>query len=39
MKYNNGNEYEGYWKNEKKDGYGKMIYKNGDIFEGIGKMI
>jgi hypothetical protein len=34
MIYNNGDMYEGDWKNDKMEGYGKFIYNNGDIYEG-----
>ena len=31
--------YEGDWKNGKKEGKGTVHFKNGDKYEGIGKMI
>ena len=34
MKYNNGNEFIGNWKNNIKEGKGKIIYKNGEEYEG-----
>jgi hypothetical protein len=34
MKFANGNIYEGSWKEDKREGYGKMEYINGDIYEG-----
>lgn len=32
--YVNGDQYQGYWKNNKKDGYGIQIWKNGKRYEG-----
>ena len=34
MIYNNGDKYEGEFKNDKREGKGKIIYNNGDIYEG-----
>ena len=34
MIYYNGNNYEGDWKNNLKEGYGIMKYGNGDEFNG-----
>ena len=34
MKYNNGDLYEGEWKNDKKEGNGIMKFENGNIYEG-----
>lgn len=34
MRYKNGARYEGYWKNDQKDGLGKLEYPNGNIFVG-----
>ena len=34
MYYKNGDKYEGEWKNDEREGNGKMIYKNGSIEEG-----
>ena len=35
MEYNNGDKYDGYIRNDLKDGNGKMEYKNGNIYDGI----
>ena len=32
--YHNGNRYEGYWKNDKKEGFGIYYFLNGDRYEG-----
>jgi hypothetical protein len=37
IKYLNGDIYEGYLENGKKQGYGKMIYSYGDIYDGYWK--
>ncbi len=34
MEYENGDKYEGEWKNDFKEGKGKMIYNNGEKYEG-----
>ena len=34
IKYQNGDEYKGETKNDKKHGKGQMIYSNGDIYDG-----
>ena len=34
MKYNNGEEYKGFWKNDLKDGEGEYNYNNGDYYKG-----
>ena len=34
-KYPNGDYYEGEWKNNQPNGFGKMFYANGDVFEGL----
>ena len=34
MKYHNGNIYEGYWKNDYRDGSGKMESSNGEVYDG-----
>ena len=34
MIYNNGNKYDGEWKNDLKEGEGKMTYNNGDEYNG-----
>ena len=34
MKYKNGDEYSGEWKNNQKDGTGVYRFKNGDLYEG-----
>ena len=31
----NGDKYEGDWRDNQKDGYGRYTWKNGDIYEGI----
>ena len=35
--YSDNASYQGYWINDKKDGFGKMILSNGDIYEGMWK--
>ena len=37
MKYNNGDKYNGTWKNDKRDGKGIMEYSNGSIYDGTWK--
>ena len=37
MIYKNGDKYNGYWKNNKKEGKGIMKYNNGDKYEGYWK--
>ena len=32
--YSNGERYDGYWKNGKRNGPGRMIFANGDYHEG-----
>ena len=34
MKYHNGNIYEGCWKNDYRDGSGKMESSNGEVYDG-----
>ena len=34
MKYKSGDKYEGFWKDNKREGKGIMKYKNGDKYEG-----
>ena len=34
MKYNNGDLYNGEWKNDLKEGEGTIKYNNGDIYDG-----
>ena len=34
MKYQNGNIYEGCWKNDYRDGNGKMEFSNGEVYDG-----
>jgi len=34
MKYSDGSSYEGQFKMDLREGIGKMIYKNGDIYKG-----
>jgi hypothetical protein len=34
MKYNNGGNYKGYWKNGMRHGKGKLTYHNGAIYVG-----
>ncbi len=33
MKYNNDEEYKGYWNNDKKEGKGKMKFNNGNLYD------
>lgn len=33
--YDNGTEYEGEWRDNKRDGSGKLFFPNGDIFDGL----
>lgn len=35
MKYCNGDEYIGFWQNDKKHGKGKLIYSSGDLYDGL----
>ena len=37
--YNNGDKYEGEWKNNKREGYGIKYNISGDIYEVNGKII
>ena len=37
MLYKNGDKYEGYFKNDKKNGEGKIIYRKRGEYEGIRK--
>jgi len=37
MKYTNGDLYQGYMENGKREGRGVMIYQNGDVYEGYWK--
>lgn len=37
MKWPNGDEYVGEWKNDKMDGQGTMTWANGDLYEGAWK--
>ncbi|KAL7544372.1 hypothetical protein ACHAWF_007755 [Thalassiosira exigua] len=37
MKYDNGNEYSGQWKDNKRDGKGTTKYKSGNVYTGIWK--
>lgn len=37
MKHPNGDEFEGFYKNNQKDGYGIMKFINGEIKEGLWK--
>ncbi len=34
LRYDNGDVYEGQWKNNQRNGKGIYHYKNGDVFEG-----
>ena len=34
MKYLNGDEYNGDWKEDLRNGFGKMKYNNGKVYEG-----
>ena len=34
MKYDNGNSYEGQWKNNKRDGKGTTKYASGNVYTG-----
>ena len=34
MKYQNGNIYKGCWKNDYRDGNGKMESSNGEVYDG-----
>ncbi len=31
----NGDEYQGQWKNNNRNGYGRLLFNNGDIYEGM----
>ena len=37
MYYNNGDKYDGEWKNDLREGKGIMKYNNGDIYDGYWK--
>ena len=32
--WNDGSKYEGYWKNDKANGRGRLIHSYGDVYEG-----
>ena len=32
--WNDGSKYEGYWKNDKANGWGRLIHSYGDVYEG-----
>ncbi len=34
MKYDNGNEYEGSWLNDKQHGFGKLTMNDGSVLKG-----